>query len=642
MDNPKPLVVFKLKHNIIMDSEVDLAKREIQSLTGANSLTKMENLADLFIGNTYPQITPFLKHRIQDKITRVPYLGSPQGYILHIQPNKPIDIRKLQRRLAYCKEIYVFCLKKNLNKILTPKETKTLETKPTSQEIPLDDLSICLLEPPWAMIRLFTHSFLMELIHYMPILGSRRATLNDNIKIMEQLKTKLLKHLHESKFVQPYGGFLRDIEDYADLYINYKTYLTHSIHKFKGRAFHRMTRALLNITAPHDDDVVLDPFSGSGTTLLEAQILGLKSIGIDIVEFFNKIARAKTKLITLETNDFKEILRCLNLCKKAEASQILDRYVYPEEMEKFDKILKELNSRVNQKVKNTAGIDIKDLAWIYSVIKRLPKDKQEIVEVLLSQVLETTPKNREIDKSKLIEKIQLALINTYLELHTARSLSLIPKKPPLPRIISTDATTECTPRLKEELQTMGRKGIDAIVTSPPYVNALDYLEMHKTSMSLIEGIDEFSPINEKIIGYPSFRKGQKIEKSKLPPGCRKILEDVARKSSYDNKYTIGLYNYMRDLQNNLEKMHNIMNKGAKAAYIVGKEGYWRANGRLITVKAAKFIRELIEQRFKILETIDIDLLKRKPYAKAAVDETIERPLDKTTLATETVIIFTKK
>jgi hypothetical protein len=99
---------------------------------------------------------------------------------------------------------------------------------------------------------------------------------------------------------------------------------------------------------------------------------------------------------------------------------------------------------------------------------------------------------------------------------------------------------------------------------------------------------------------------------------------------------------MCDLQNNLEKMHNIMNKGAKAAYIVGKEGYWRANGRLITVKAAKFIRELIEQRFKILETIDIDLLKRKPYAKAAVDETIERPLDKTTLAIETVIIFTKK
>jgi len=641
MNELNPLLVFKLKHNIVMDTEVLLARRELESLL-ADSIREIKNLADLFLGHEYPNIQPFLRYRVQDKITRVPYLGTPQAFLYSTGASeKEINIRKLQRRLAYCKEIYVFSPQSGLKKILSEEETRKIENAEEGQEVFLDDLTTCVTDVSWAMIRLFTHSFLLELIHYMPILGNRRGSLDDNIKIMDSLKTKLLKHLHGSEFFQPYGGFLRDIEDYADLYTNYKTYLTHSIHKFKGRAFHRMTRALLNVTAAETDDIVLDPFSGSGTTLLEAQMLGLKSIGIDIVEFFNRIARVKTRLITYHKRDFQEILDCLDSCQKVETSQ-LDTYVHPENTQKYSQIIMELNKRVSDNRKLNAGMDIKDLAWIFSTIKMLPKDKQEVVEVLLSQQLVSTPRGRSIDKSKLIQKMQLALINMYLELHIARSLSLIPEALPLPGIIPADATTQGISKLEQELQTIGAKGIDAIVTSPPYVNALDYLEMHKTSMSLIAGVDEFSSLNEKIIGYPFHRKDQQIEVSRLPPLCQKTFEEVARKTSLDNKYSIGLYNYMCDLLNNLEEMHRIMNKGGKAAYIVGKEGYWRVNGKLITVKAADFIKELIEQRFKVNEIIDVDLLKRRPYAKSIINETIERPVDKTTLATETVIIFEKR
>jgi DNA modification methylase len=43
-----------------------------------------------------------------------------------------------------------------------------------------------------------------------------------------------------------------------------------------------MIRALINIIGLNDGDKVLDPFSGSGTTSLEAQLLGIECIGIDI------------------------------------------------------------------------------------------------------------------------------------------------------------------------------------------------------------------------------------------------------------------------------------------------------------------------------------------------------------------------
>lgn len=58
-------------------------------------------------------------------------------------------------------------------------------------------------------------------------------------------------------------------------------YLTHWIYPYKGKFHPQMIRALLNILGMKRGDTVLDPFVGSGTTLLEAMLLGINSIGVD-------------------------------------------------------------------------------------------------------------------------------------------------------------------------------------------------------------------------------------------------------------------------------------------------------------------------------------------------------------------------
>ena len=59
-------------------------------------------------------------------------------------------------------------------------------------------------------------------------------------------------------------------------------YLTHWFYPYKGKFHPQMARALLNIMQLNPGNTVLDPFIGSGTTAVEAQLLGLRCIGVDI------------------------------------------------------------------------------------------------------------------------------------------------------------------------------------------------------------------------------------------------------------------------------------------------------------------------------------------------------------------------
>ena len=44
----------------------------------------------------------------------------------------------------------------------------------------------------------------------------------------------------------------------------------------------KLARCMINLAEPKAGDVVLDPFCGTGTTLIEAQLIGCKALGLDI------------------------------------------------------------------------------------------------------------------------------------------------------------------------------------------------------------------------------------------------------------------------------------------------------------------------------------------------------------------------
>ena len=72
-------------------------------------------------------------------------------------------------------------------------------------------------------------------------------------------------------------------------------YGTHGFHRYVGRFPAHLIRSLLNAFGAKETDVILDPFSGSGTTLVEARMLGIPAIGIEISPLSAMISRVKSQ-----------------------------------------------------------------------------------------------------------------------------------------------------------------------------------------------------------------------------------------------------------------------------------------------------------------------------------------------------------
>lgn len=70
-------------------------------------------------------------------------------------------------------------------------------------------------------------------------------------------------------------------------------YATHGLFPYRGKFHPQMVKALLNLMGLKPGETVLDPMMGSGTTLIEATLMGINSIGVDASPFCRFMAQAK-------------------------------------------------------------------------------------------------------------------------------------------------------------------------------------------------------------------------------------------------------------------------------------------------------------------------------------------------------------
>lgn len=225
-------------------------------------------------------------------------------------------------------------------------------------------------------------------------------------------------------------------------------YLTHWIYPYKGKFHPQMIRALLNIIGLKPGDTVLDPFIGSGTTALEAQLLGINCIGIDISPLC--VLQSKVKTESFEV--FDEILRVKNKILRK-----LTRSLFNQTGKSF---LKVVDSLPNEKVRN-----FYKMAYLVAVSdntrrgKDFTKSFYRNLDLMINSVK---------DFQDIAKELNLKLGKVEIRVGDSRDFQL------------------------------SDESVDGIITSPPYSIALDYVSNDAHALEVM-GYN-LSEIREKFIG----------------------------------------------------------------------------------------------------------------------------------------------
>ncbi|WKG33406.1 DNA methyltransferase [Priestia aryabhattai] len=251
----------------------------------------------------------------------------------------------------------------------------------------------------------------------------------------------------------------------------------HSIHPYPAKFIPQIPRkAILQWTSK--GDVVLDPFCGSGTTLLESILLERKAIGVDNNSVACLVSEAKIAEYTNSDIDIlKKFLVEVELLKKKEQGKtevIIPQY-------------KNLEYWFSKEA-------IMDLGRINWLINKLEGNSKALVQAIFSSIIvrvsyqdsDTRYSRKEYEYVEgnafgyFIQKLKRVV-------KSVEEVMNLPKEEA--KVLHIDG---------KNLESIEEESVNMIVTSPPYLNAYDYHKYHRHRIHWIDGDVELA--RDKEIG----------------------------------------------------------------------------------------------------------------------------------------------
>lgn len=173
----------------------------------------------------------------------------------------------------------------------------------------------------------------------------KKYSRNTSVVVMKEELEEYYKSYHGKRQVEwkdKLGSDLNWALSFDNLQEKETTKHVHRLHPYKGKFIPQLVEYFLDTHTDeykkeiyfHPDDIVLDPFSGSGTTLVEANELGINAIGIDVSSFNAMIANCKLAKVNSQ-----ELSQTIDTITKK-----LKDYISKSKIAEFEeKLLKALN-----------------------------------------------------------------------------------------------------------------------------------------------------------------------------------------------------------------------------------------------------------------------------------------------------------
>lgn len=347
-------------------------------------------------------------------------------------------------------------------------------------------------------------------------------------------------------------------------------YSVHGLHEYKGKFNPQVARALLNIFGVKPGQVVLDPFCGSGTTLVESLQLGISAVGTDINPLAVFLSNAKLSALTAPVERLRQahnrILNRLSSRGRAsflESSDVRTEYL----LSWFDYDVFVEIERVRKSICDSAG----DLSPIFlAVASNLLREYSQQDPHDLRIRRRTSPLPSESYTSAFLEAIPKALE----KIEAAREVVRIEKASA--QALLCDVSQFASNSSSEKF--------DAAITSPPYAMALPYIDTQRLSLVWLGLLpaDQILELEALLIGSRELRGSSKRELPKamatneasLPTDeyglCVTLANSLSDGDGFRRRAVPSLlYRYFAAMKTNFRSVNALMKAGAPYALIVG-------------------------------------------------------------------------
>ncbi len=271
-------------------------------------------------------------------------------------------------------------------------------------------------------------------------------------------------------------------------------YYTHGYHPYSAKYIPQIPNRLIsNFT--EKNDLVLDTFIGSGTTLVESKILGRNAIGIDVNPLACLISKVKTT--TLQKSARAEISKILILLKEdildlrgntmtfnsGEKRVIIDnsltKTLHPNISKWYHQnVIHELLT-IKSRIDTVGNKDVKDflLVSLSSILRSVSNATSGFGNLMINR--QALPKTRIYEKFVLIVRDMLKSMSEFDKEATNSDI----------RIFNHDS---------RRIGFIDDETIDFICTHPPYMAAVPYAEYQKLSLWWL-GFSQYE-LEKRLIG----------------------------------------------------------------------------------------------------------------------------------------------
>ena len=409
--------------------------------------------------------------------------------------------------------------------------------------------------------------------------------INNEVSTVEEPAFVAEKESSENKILDLFKGIEIDYSwSFSDKTIKDTSYITHGYYTYPAKFIPQLASRLIQAYST-ENDIVIDIFGGSGTTVVESIVNNRIGIATDINELAYLVAKVKsTPIVSIKLEkEFKTIIESIKVRLDSELNFYLPKAI--ENLPKNDRIdywfpkeQKETLAVIFYRILEVSDKDIRDFflvafaqilksssIWLQKSIKPtrdLNKKLPNPIVLFFNQAKKMVKKNNEF--VKILNKQTVANIDQHriVKCSDARNLPCLDDKATL------------------------------IVTSPPYVTSYEYADLHQLPSLWFSYFDELPAFRKKFIGsaYKTREKNILLQSS--------IANSIVTKLG-NNKKGNEVKNYFADMLECFLEAKRVLKIGGKICVVIGNTQFKGVD----VLNAEVFTEQLLNIGFKIHDII---------------------------------------